>query len=184
MIAIIGLPFAITGSVWLPNVRGSDGHKYTARQKLQRLDIPGCILMFSAMVLLVLGLMFRAIYGLKTAKFLVSVLLSWPLFVTFLYYQAQLPEGYASMPPSTWPIPNLILYQGLWLLGYKPAGSRPAMESRVQQDPTRHSDANGPSRGFRLSRSLCCPVSCPISKTFCQNSGALGQGLTKSRGRL
>ncbi|WVQ79735.1 hypothetical protein IAT38_001835 [Cryptococcus sp. DSM 104549] len=120
MITIVIIPFAFLSIALVPKTAGEASNCTTSqRDKLKRLDIVGCMLMLVSIILLILGLTLGASYGWKKAGFLVPFLLSWPIFVSFFFWEAKLPEGYALIPPSFWRIPNMSLLM-VFALGIYP----------------------------------------------------------------
>ncbi|WVN87505.1 uncharacterized protein L203_102687 [Cryptococcus depauperatus CBS 7841] len=119
MMAIMIVPFASLALVLIPKTAGDLANQFSARDKLKRFDIIGCLMMLSSIILLILGITLGASYGWKTAKFLVPFLLSWPIFVAFFFYEAKLAEGFALIPPSFWRIPNMTLLM-VFALGIYP----------------------------------------------------------------
>ncbi|ODN78086.1 hypothetical protein L198_08005 [Cryptococcus wingfieldii CBS 7118] len=95
--------FGLNGA--LASVTGFLTHK----DKLKRLDIVGCFLMLSSIILLILGITLGDSRGWKTAGFLVPFLLCWAIFVRFFFWEAKCSDGYALIPSSFWKIPNMTL---------------------------------------------------------------------------
>ena len=108
---IISLRFA-------PHTRheSGSGNPITSRNKLIRLDVPGCLLIFIPIVLIIIGLTLGASHGFRTAGFLVPFLLAWPAVGVFFYWESKLSESDAFIPPSTWRIKNVTLLS-IFLLG-------------------------------------------------------------------
>lgn len=87
-------------------------------ETVQRTDYVGAFLMFSGIVLIILGLTLGATNGFRTASFLAPFLLSWVMFVAFFIWEWRIPTAQASLPPSFWFLPNMPLLMSLALIGY------------------------------------------------------------------
>lgn len=130
MIALVSVLISAAAFSQCPNVPGeralalqsskNRGHEHTQSTKVAQMDIPGCILLFSAVLLLMLGLTLGASRGWRTAAFIVPFILSWPLFIAFFGWEYRLPRhtvagGVALVPPAFWRLPNttLLMFVGL-----------------------------------------------------------------------
>jgi hypothetical protein len=110
MSAVLIVQLALIALYLAPKTSGDRaGEVTTPREKFDRLDLVGCALMLVSVVLLILGLTFGASYGFRTARCLAPLLLAWPLFFMFFYWETKLPPTHALIPPATWKIPNLTL---------------------------------------------------------------------------
>ncbi|ODN81015.1 hypothetical protein L202_03116 [Cryptococcus amylolentus CBS 6039] len=109
-ISVIVIPFGIFALSAIPSEAGRlDNQNLDHKDRLKRLDIVGCGLMLSGIILFVLGLTLGSSFGWKKPGFLVPFLLSWPILVSFFFWEARLPEGYALIPPRFWKLRNTAL---------------------------------------------------------------------------
>ena len=117
-IALLAIPFSTIAYIFIPSTftatnTSPDALTHSVAEKWKRFDLPGCAIMLSATLLFIVSLTLGATYGWKTAKFLVPFLLSWPVGVSFVFWERRLKQGYALVPPSTWRIRNLSLLLGI-----------------------------------------------------------------------
>ncbi|WVQ73656.1 hypothetical protein IAR50_003236 [Cryptococcus sp. DSM 104548] len=109
-ISIIVIPFGIFALTAIPSEAGRlDNKDLDRKDRLKRLDLIGCFLMLSGLILFVLGLTLGSSFGWKKPGFLVPFLLSWVILVSFFFWEARLPEGYALIPPRFWKLRNTAL---------------------------------------------------------------------------
>ncbi|ODN81017.1 hypothetical protein L202_03118 [Cryptococcus amylolentus CBS 6039] len=112
--AALVIPFAVYALFGIPKDAGLVDHKdLDNKERFKRVDLVGCLLMLSSIILFVLGLTLGSSFGWKKAGFLVPFLLSWPLMVLFFLWESRLPEGYALIPPRFWKIRNATLV--IWI---------------------------------------------------------------------
>ncbi|ODN81016.1 hypothetical protein L202_03117 [Cryptococcus amylolentus CBS 6039] len=109
-ISLVVAPFGIFALKAIPSEAGRlDNQKLDRKDRLKRLDVVGCALMLSGIILFVLGLTLGSSFGWRKPGFLVPFLLSWLIFVSFFFWEARLPEGYALIPPHFWKLRNTAL---------------------------------------------------------------------------
>ncbi|TYJ52050.1 hypothetical protein B9479_007351 [Cryptococcus floricola] len=114
LVAALVIPFAIYALFGIPKDAGRiDHNNLDNKERFKRVDLVGCLLMLSSIILFVLGLTLGSSFGWKKAGFLVPFLLSWPLMVLFFVWESRLPEGYALIPSRFWRIPNATLV--IWI---------------------------------------------------------------------
>ncbi|WVQ73654.1 hypothetical protein IAR50_003234 [Cryptococcus sp. DSM 104548] len=114
LVSVLVIPFAIFALFSIPKDAGRIEHKdLDNNERFKRVDVIGCLLMLSSIILFVLGLTLGSSFGWKKAGFLVPFLMSWPLMVLFFVWEARLPEGYALIPPRFWKIRNATLV--IWI---------------------------------------------------------------------
>ncbi|WWC91453.1 uncharacterized protein L201_006399 [Kwoniella dendrophila CBS 6074] len=118
MIAVICIPFAILAMFLIPKsnkhdhnnkVDAQNGNSERLKDKIQKLDIIGTLIMLFGIILLILGLTLGASYGWTTAKFLAPFLLSWPLLIGFFIWESKLSKDNALIPVDFWKILNMPL---------------------------------------------------------------------------
>ncbi|KAL1407455.1 hypothetical protein Q8F55_006888 [Vanrija albida] len=102
IISIIILPASLAAHRLIPKLRGHDAASVNPRPKWKRLDLPGALMMLTAITLLILGLTLGADNGWRTPDFLVPFLLAFVLFPAFFLWEAYLPDDMALIPSKTW----------------------------------------------------------------------------------
>ncbi|KAK1922228.1 major facilitator superfamily domain-containing protein [Papiliotrema laurentii] len=105
-VAMISIPCALAAHLVAPWT-GSTHPDVTRKWKY--LDLPGCLLILSALMLLNVGLVTGASRGWTTADFFAPFLVSWPLAVVFFLYEARKDPDSALLPKTIWRVPNLTL---------------------------------------------------------------------------
>jgi len=123
LVTIVALSIAFLSIFLVP--RDSDlrdpvvGNEQTSTaQKIRKLDLAGVAILTSALVLLVYSLTQGANTRWASAGVLVPLILSVILLATFVYFETLLPGDLASVPPSTWFLPNFSVLFGTALLPY------------------------------------------------------------------
>ncbi|ODO09487.1 hypothetical protein I350_03087 [Cryptococcus amylolentus CBS 6273] len=110
LVAALVIPFAVYALFGIPKDAGLVDHKdLDNKERFKRVDLVGCLLMLSSIILFVLGLTLGSSFGWKKAGFLVPFLLSWPLMVLFFLWESRLPEGIGIYP--FWAVTQLALIE-------------------------------------------------------------------------
>ncbi|RXK36502.1 hypothetical protein M231_06223 [Tremella mesenterica] len=107
-VGILSVPISITAYLAIPKLHGAKSQA-TLREKWQQFDLIGCAILLGSTLMFMIGLTMGGINGWRSASFLVPFLLSWPLGISFFFWEKRLPDGCALVPPSTWKLPNLPL---------------------------------------------------------------------------
>ncbi|TXT09138.1 hypothetical protein VHUM_02612 [Vanrija humicola] len=104
IICIVILPASLAAQRFIPNLAGDEAESASAnpKPKWRRLDLPGALMMLTAITLLILGLTLGADHGWRTPDFLVPFLLAFVLFPAFFLWEAYLPDDMALIPTKTW----------------------------------------------------------------------------------
>ncbi|GMK58556.1 hypothetical protein CspeluHIS016_0505880 [Cutaneotrichosporon spelunceum] len=114
--AFLAVPVGTAALVFIPRRMARE----TERHRARRLDLPGVLLMLTAVLCLILALTLGATYGWKSPGFIVPLVMSAVAFPAFFWWESRLDDTYALLPPSLWRVPNFAVFLafGLVILGW------------------------------------------------------------------
>ncbi|ODO11041.1 hypothetical protein I350_01643 [Cryptococcus amylolentus CBS 6273] len=115
LLAAIVLPVGAGSVFWIPKRSGEDAG---VQDKRARLDLFGCALMMTAIILLILSLTLGASNGWASPGFIAPFIISLILFPSFFLWESRLPTTHALLPPSIWRYRNFAIWIVFGLLGY------------------------------------------------------------------
>ncbi|BEJ16611.1 hypothetical protein CspHIS471_0600120 [Cutaneotrichosporon sp. HIS471] len=114
--ALLAIPVGIASLLLIPKRASQEKEEH----RLRRLDMPGVLVMLTAVLCLILALTLGATYGWKTPGFIAPLIISAIAFPSFFWWETRLDDTHAILPPSLWKVPNFAVFLafGLVILGW------------------------------------------------------------------